>query len=84
MYRPVFGWDGGYALTQLSVTEDCTTYFCVNYSQDVILRFVHILEKDPGVARQPFFLDALTADDSMNKWSKHMEDNKLHLLEYVC
>jgi hypothetical protein len=68
----------------MSATAEHTTYFCVNYPTDVIVRFMHDLERDPGIARQPFFLDVLTVEDSMSKWSMDLEDRKLRLLEYVC
>lgn len=82
-YRYVCGWDTGFGFTQLLRTRSQTIYFCINYPPEALRRFKVYLDKDAKHAYREFFLDALSADQSLREWQLDIGHRRRQLLYHV-
>lgn len=81
-YRYSCSWDVGTSYIQLTRTRYLCTYFCVNYPPSARRRLEKYLQKSHSLAYREFFLDALTADESVKTWQMVIGDRRRMLINF--
>ncbi|KAF1968821.1 hypothetical protein BU23DRAFT_601957 [Bimuria novae-zelandiae CBS 107.79] len=81
-YRYICGWEAGISFTQFLRTQYQTVYFCINYPPAALCRLRVKLEKRVQIAYRDFFLDALSADESLRAWEIDIGVRREQLFDY--
>jgi hypothetical protein len=71
------------ACTQFVAEAESTTYFCLNLPKSVLSRLTNDVRREPHLARLPFYLDVLTADEVMKQWQRGMQKRRSTLKRLV-
>ena len=59
------------------------TYFCINYSAEMIVRLQNILRAHSHHSHRLFLLDTLTVHELLKEWSAIMNEQRILLLDFV-
>ncbi|KAF2006936.1 hypothetical protein P154DRAFT_480762 [Amniculicola lignicola CBS 123094] len=81
-YRYICGWDTGVSFTQFVRTQYGRTYFCINYSSSALNRLKPYVDRTPSLAYRDFFIDAISADESLKEMQIDIDHRRESLIKH--